>query len=241
MPGFYKIHPIPICKLTIDKGAFLFLHMGDYGRKVTIPVYVWLIEGGQEPILVDTGCSAQEFSKYTLFAKEVKDISPIDEALPRFGISLSDIKTIIITHLDADHILNARKFPNARLMVQEEELSFARNPHPFFANKYYPHLYEGLDWETIKGDKEIIPGVEAIFTPGHTAGSQSVAVTTEQGKVVISGLCSIDENYNTEELIIPGMHFDPFKAYDSVVKIRKMADIVLPTHSQSLMNTKSVP
>ncbi|MCK4818067.1 N-acyl homoserine lactonase family protein, partial [bacterium] len=118
---------------------------------------------------------------------------------------------------------------------------FAKNPHPLFAKKYYPHLYQGLAWETVRGDKEIIPGVKVIFTPGHTAGSQSVAVDTERGKVVIPGLCSIDENYETKEVIIPGMHFDPFKAYDSIVTIRKMADIILPTHSQSLVNIKSIP
>ena len=241
MGEFHKIHPIPICRLTVEKGGFLFLHMKEYGKKVSIPVYVWLIEGGGESILVDTACTAEDFSKYTLYAEELEDISPIEEALPKAGVSLSDIKTIIITHLDADHILNIRKFPNARLIVQEEEMSFARNPHPFFANKYHQHLYEGLDWETVRGDKEIIPGVEVMFTPGHTAGGQSIAVTTERGKVVIPGLCSIDENYDTEVVSIPGMHFDPIKAYDSVVRIRKMADVVLPTHSQSLLGTESFP
>lgn len=241
MGQFYRVYPIPVCQITMNKGAFFFLHMNEYGKKVTIPVYVWLIEGGEEPILVDTACSAEEFWKYTLFAEDIKDIIPIEEALPAAGISLSEIKTIIITHLDADHILNAKKVPNARLIVQEKEMRFARNPHPFFAKKYHPHLYEGLDWETVSGDKEIAPGVEVIYTPGHTAGSQSVAVATELGRVVIPGLCSIDGNYSTDEVSIPDMHFDPFQAYESVVRIKRMADIVLPTHSQSLVHTKSIP
>lgn len=236
-----KIHPIPICRITSDKGGFLFLQMNEYGKKITFPVYVWLIEGGDEPILVDTACTAEEFWKYTLYAKDLEDIEPIEEALPRHGVSLSDIKTIIITHLDADHILNMRKFPNARFIVQEEEMNFALNPHPFFAKKYTPHLYEGINWETVNGDKEIIPGVEVIFTPGHTAGSQSVAVDTAQGKMVIPGLCSVDENYDSDVVSIPDMHFDPFKAYASVVKIREIADRVLPTHSQRLVDTVTIP
>jgi len=120
-------------------------------------------------------------------------------------------------------------------------MSFARNPHPFFAGKYHQELYEGLDWEEVRGDKEIIPGVEVIFSPGHTAGGQSIVVTTEQGKAVIPGLCSIDETYDTDAVVIPGMHFDVFKAYDSVVRIREIADIVLPTHSQRLLGTESFP
>ena len=241
MTPVYRIHPINLCRLKVDKGAFLYLQMNEYGKKIDIPAYVWLIEGGKEPILIDTGCTAEDFSNYSLFSDDMSTIAPIEEALPAAGVPLADIKTIIITHLDADHILNAKKFPNARLLVQADEMNFARNPHPFFARKYYPELYEDINWELISGDREIIPGVDIMFTPGHTNGGQSVAINTDRGKVVIPGICSIDENYDTDAITVVGMHFDVYKAYDSVVRIRKTADVVLPTHSQRLANTKSFP
>ncbi len=241
MPQFYRIYPLPLCNLTLDKGFFTYLALKYYGKKGSIPVYAWLIDGGEEPILVDVGASAKELLKWSAFAKKIKDIVTVEESLARLGISMSDIKIIIITHLDTDHILNANKFPNARFIVQEEELRSARNPHPLVAHRRHQELYEGLDFQTITGDTEIIPGVEAIFTPGHTEGSQSVAVGTEQGKVVICGLCTIDENFSDEGDIIPGVHSNPYEAYDSMVKIKKMADIVIPLHSQRLVSTKTIP
>lgn len=240
---YHKIHPLPLCNLKLDKGAFTYLVLANYGQKISFPVYSWLIEA-EEPLLVDVGCSAEEFPKYVSYRVlpgELEDIASIEESLGRFGLLTSDIKTIIMTHLDTDHILNAKKFPNAKFVVQEEELRFIRNPHPSCAYRYHQQLYEGLNFETIRGDAEIIPGVEVIFTPGHTPGSQSVAVATEQGKVVICGLCAIDENFTGEGVIVPGIHSDPFQAYDSIVKIRQIADVILPLHSQRLLHTTSIP
>ena len=144
--------------------------------------------------------------------------------------------------LDKDHILNAKKFPNAKLIVQELGLRFVRNPHPLFAKKYEPkHLYEGLNFEIVRGDTEVIHGIEAILTPGHSAGGQSVAVNTERGKVVIAGFCTIDENFSEQGDVIPGFYQNPFQAYDSNLKVRKIADTIIPLHSQRFLNAESIP
>ena len=137
---YHKIYPLPLCNLRLDKGAFTYLVLANYGEKITFPVYSWLIEA-EEPILVDVGCSAEEFPKYVSYRVlpgEIKDIASIEESLARFGFKTSDIKTIIMTHLDTDHILNAKKFPKAKFVVQGEELSFIRNPHPSCAYRYHP-------------------------------------------------------------------------------------------------------
>ncbi len=230
----YKLYSLPLCKLAMDKGAFTYLAFKYYGEKVLACVYAWLIEGGSEPILVDVGCSNREFAKYRTFSKEGGDIAPIEDSLAKFGISTSDINTVIMTHLGTDHFLNARRFPNAKFIVQEEELSFYRKPHPWYAHRCPQELYEGINFETIRGDTEIIPGVEAIFTPGHSPGGQSVAVSTEHGKVLICGLCTIDENFSAEGDILPGIHTDPAQCYDSFAKIRGIATTILPLHSQSI-------
>lgn len=239
MEKFLTIYPIPLCTMTMDKGFFTYLRY--HGEKVETPIYAWLIMGGEEPILVDPGCSAEEFRKYSFLPTGFKEISPIEDSLRGMGISTKDIMTVIITHMDADHITNAKKFMHARLIVQEAELRFARNPHPLFAKKYHQHLYDGLKFVTIEGDIEIIPGVEVIFTPGHTAGTQSVVVTTKRGKAVIAGFCTIEENFSGQEDIIPANHFDPFQAYESIIKVRKIADIIIPVHSPRFLSIKSIP
>jgi glyoxylase-like metal-dependent hydrolase (beta-lactamase superfamily II) len=206
-----------------------------------------LILGAEEPILVDVGCSANDFSKEVSTPQLLKEIAPqevisIEESLEKFDLSPKDIKTIILTQLHVDHILNAKKFPNAKFILQKEELEFTMNPHPLYAKVRCGDFCDVLNFEIISGDTEIVPGVEVIFTPGHSPGGQSVVVGTRKGKALICGMCTIDENFADEEtVIIPGMISDPFKAYDSMVKISETADIILPLHSQSLFNTISVP
>jgi glyoxylase-like metal-dependent hydrolase (beta-lactamase superfamily II) len=89
----------------------------------------------------------------------------------------------------------------------------------------------------VEGDSEIVDGVKVLLTPGHTPGSQSIAVTTDRGTVVICGLCTIHENlFPSEEVsklfpvIVPGIHTNVLQAYDSLMLIKRLADIAIPLH-----------
>lgn len=239
MKKVYRIYPILTCQIIIDKGIFTYLK--NHGEKILVPTWAWLIEGGEEPILVDAGCSLKEFMKYSVLSAGGEEGTPIEDSLQKIGISVSDVKTIIVTHLHSDHCLNAKKFPHAKVIVQEEELKFARNPHPLFSAIYRNEWYEGLNFKTVQGDTEIISGVKAIFTPGHSPGSQSVSITTEQGEIVITGFCALDDNFSDKGDIIGAPHIDPIKAYESMMRVRKMADIIIPLHSQRTLNVKSIP
>ena len=55
MQKFYKIYPIPLISLIIGKAAFTYLK--NLGEKVLVPTCTFLIEGWEEPILVDVGGS----------------------------------------------------------------------------------------------------------------------------------------------------------------------------------------
>ncbi len=234
----YKIYPILVCKLALDKGTFTYRNY--YGEQVMAPTYSWLIKGGRKPFLIDVGCSVKEAEKLSPVFKG-EDGPAIEDSLQKEGVSVSDISTIILTHLHIDHFLNAKKFPNAKLIVQEEELKFAMNPHPVFSKSYNPDWYKGLNFETVKGDTQIFPGVEVIFTPGHSPGNQSVSIATEQGKVVIAGFCSLDENFSEKGDIVPGIHSDILKAYDSMARIRSLGDTFIPLHSERILGVKSIP
>ena len=115
----HKIYPIPTCRLTVDKGTFTYRNF--YGEKVWFPVYAWLIKGDRKPFLIDTGCSAKEAGELSAYFVGEEGL-PIEESLQKMGISMSEIETIILTQMHIDHFLNAKKFPNAKIIVQEEEL-----------------------------------------------------------------------------------------------------------------------
>ena len=234
----YIIYPILTCKITLDKGMFTYLR--NYGEKVTVPIFTWLVLGGEKPFLVDTGCSLADWSKGSRHATgnvlAGEEGMPVEDSLQMMGVLPSDIDTVVLTHLHRDHFLNAARFPNARIVVQERELDFAVKPHPLFAGSYNKEWYREFNLQLVDGDVEIFPGIELITTPGHTAGSQSVSVTTTQERVVICGFCSIDENFGAKEVVIPGLHIDPLAAYDSMIKLRKTGGTIIPQHSQAALD-----
>ncbi len=239
----YRIHPMPIVKIYSDKG--LFTYLSGYGEKIWSPVYSFYIEGAPEKILVDTGISAENMKKYAKFVTQVEDITPFELSLAKFGLKPEDIDIVIQTHLHSDHCHNTRKCKNAKVIVQEAELNFALNPHPLYAGVYQKQWFEGIDFEPINGDQEIVPGVSAVFLPGHTRGSQGVAVDTDKGKSVIAGFCSLDENFGDAQdlsspIILPGICIDPLKAYDSIIKVKKIADYIIPTHSDRFLDMDTI-
>jgi N-acyl homoserine lactone hydrolase len=234
----YKIYPLYIARLFLDIGTFHYLNFS--GEKKWFPIYIWVIEGGGRKIVVDVACDAEEMKKASALGAPYENITTIEEALRKFDLSPETVETLVITHLHADHALNLRKFLNAKIYIQEEELNFARNPHPIYANLFPKGRFDGIHFTTIRGDYPFIDGIDILSTPGHSAGTQSVAVSTAKGRAIICGACSLPESFTpldrTQQVIAPGIHLDLLKGYDSLLRIKKEADIILPLHDPSLMN-----
>jgi N-acyl homoserine lactone hydrolase len=104
----------------------------------------------------------------------------------RFDASLipRDVVCVINTHLHFDHCGGNRLFPGIPIHVQRTEREAAR------ADGYtIPEWveFEGATYVEHEGETEILPGVRALPTPGHTVGHQSVLVDTDDGLVVLAG------------------------------------------------------
>lgn len=237
------IYPIPLFEFLFDKSGMTYL--ANFGEPIRVVGYVWYIEGTREKILVDAGAEA-----CLLALPGVRDIQTVKSGLNKIGISLSDIDLIIQTHLHLDHMALASRYPKARVLVQKTELEFARNPHPLWAFLYQKETFEGLRFEVVDGDTRISEEVSVILTPGHTPGDQSVVIKTDQGIAVISGFCTIRENYEPlvtphgevlSPIIAPGIYTDVLKAYDSVLRIKELADIIVPLHEPTLTQKTTIP
>jgi len=232
------IKPLPIVNIGLDKSAMTYLM--NIGQKISVPAYTFYIEGPETHILVDTGCPAELGRKY--WVEPVEDIKPFDEALSSLGLKPEDIDIVIHTQLHWDHVGNTARCAKAKLIVHEAELAFARNPHPYLPGPYQPELYRDLNFQTVRGGEEIAEGVKLLFTPGHSPGGLSVAVQTSRGNTIIAGLCTIKDNFYPPpevrtffpEAMTPGIHTNAVEAYDSLIKIKKIADVVLPLHEKSL-------
>lgn len=236
------IHPVPLYQIKYYKS--LMTYLTNFNQQGIRAEYVWYIEGTREKILVDAGDNADFHARYV--GTRPTEIQTLDQGLDKLGISFSDIDLIILTHLHFDHVAQASRFPKARVLIQRDELQFAQNPHPAAAWPYCKEFFDGLNFEVVRGDTKISDEVSVISTPGHTPGGQSVAIKTAQGLAIIAGLCTVRDNFEpppreTLPVIAPGIHTNALEAYDSILRIKETADIVISLHDSEFVRRNSIP
>ena len=243
-----------------EKSRFTYMH--NFGGRVDMPYVSWLLQDGSHNVLVDTGCSAEEYRGKIrpddgplLLAGErfadVEDVMPLQERLAERGLEPADIDLIVQTHLDWDHTMNTPAVFGRRCQGGGPAGRVGAHPgSSLFAGTYSPKTtyaeIEAMDFELLDGGKEILPGLELMVTPGHSPAGQSVVVQTAAGPHVIVGMCTIAENFwPTEEVlekgtytVIPtGMHTDVMACYDSMLAIKAVPEArILPFHDIAVMD-----
>lgn len=244
----YEIIPLVLGTLAVDKSFMMYFT--DCGTRIELSVVFFYIKGGEKNILVDTGAPAKGTEKYCPI-EPISEFQSFEEALGKQGLKPEDIDIVIQTHLHWDHVANTAKCTKAKVIVQEDELRFALAPHPLFANLYGIELIRGLRFQPVRGDTEIASGIKVLLTPGHTPGVQSVAIETAKGTAIITGFCCISETFEvspeTRELnpgwlvYTPGIHTDALAAFDSALKVKGLADILVPNHALDLGEIETIP
>ncbi len=240
----YTIHPIALCEGPRDGSQYTYRM--NFGTTCNMVCYVWYIEGSQPKTLVDAGATAATFAKISV---PERDLISVEDGLAKLGLKPEDIEIVIVTHLHSDHIAMGYLFKKAKFIVQKKELDYAQKPHPIDAHHYDRSTFEGLNLEVIDGPREIISGVSVFPTPGHTPGGQSVEVSTAAGKAIITGFCcTLDTFVQTEvmkhrgwEVTAPLIHHDVREAYDSVLGVKRRADIIIATHDPKFVGQETIP
>lgn len=237
------IRPLPIFDTTLDKSLMTYLM--NMGQLITVTVYIYYIEGPDKKIIVDTGGAAETFNRIGLPANQ---ISSPEAELGKLGLSPEEIDIVLVTHLHCDHIEYGSKFKNPKFIIQRNELEFGLNPHPLFAGTIFREHFEDLNFEVIDGDEKIVEGVSVIYTPGHTPGTQSVVVETESGTAIITGFCCIKDNFiqpakneGWMKGLAPGSATNIIHAYDNLIKVKQMADIIIPIHESENRKMGKIP
>ncbi|HHP7236351.1 MAG TPA: N-acyl homoserine lactonase family protein [Desulfobacterales bacterium] len=234
----YRIHPIVMGTKIFDQT--MMTHQHGYGRQYTIPIYCWYLEGPDQTILVDTGEMSPIRSEDRQRAIGGK-IYTFEDGLARYGLKPEDIDIVIHTHLHNDHCENDYKCTNAVFYTHAHELEDVHNPHPLdfrYLEDYILDVEENGQIQTVTEDRRIVSGIRVMHTPAHTRGGLTVAVDTAEGTAMITGFCVIDENFDPPkeiramemEVIPPGTHVNTYQAYDILVKVKSMADVLIPLH-----------
>jgi N-acyl homoserine lactone hydrolase len=215
------------------------LFYGDFSaERVQIPVACYLIRTGDALILFDTGLSPRAVpgllrnDPLARFTEE--DL--LAHRLDALGLQTGDVDLVLLSHLHYDHAGGAELFAQSELAVQRDEHAYAHHPAPFFAPFYYRKNFDlpSYRWRLLDGDTQLVPGLTALRTDGHTPGHQSLLVELpEGGPVLLAGdACYWQEHLEEER--VPGVVWNPTQAYHAIKRIKTLARLtgarVFPGH-----------
>jgi glyoxylase-like metal-dependent hydrolase (beta-lactamase superfamily II) len=163
---------------------------------LTVPFTPIVVNTGAKLVLIDTGFGAPAG------AKPGASTGQMTANLKAAGIEPRDIDLVIISHFHPDHVNglldadNKLAFANSEVVVpsvewkfwmDDGEMSRASGERMQGLFKNNRRVFDALgrkvgqyDW-----DKEVIPGLIAVGTPGHTPGHTSYVLSSGNGKVFI--------------------------------------------------------
>src|SRR5215210_6310169 len=163
--------------------------------QVNTPYTCLFIDTGEHRVLVDTGAGdlgAHAAQAFPGLDHSTSVTGLLLENLRAAGIEPSEIDTVIVTHAHPDHVggtldeAGRLVFGDAHYYVSEDEWEFwtsgaATTKAPAFmvesARRNLDPLKERM---TFVGDaSEIVPGVRAIATFGHTPGHIALSIASE--------------------------------------------------------------
>lgn len=131
--------------------------------------------------------------------------------LRRKGLDPEQVGTVIMTHLHVDHASAISELPDATFVISQPEWEAAIGPQPAKRGYRHAHFDHAFDYRTVSYDGPRISSyasfgrtfdlfgdgsVRLAFTPGHSAGHQSVICRLASRDFVIGG----DAAYTTRQI-----------------------------------------
>jgi len=161
--------------------------------------HVLLVESDNGLVLIDSGFGTRDCDdpgrRVGLSRHLIRPVLKPDEAavnqVERLGFRRADVRHIVVTHFDGDHIGGISDFPEAQIHVTAAE-AFGALRAPSRGEKFrfrqvqwahgpkiVEHTPDGEKWRGFAAAKELVevsPGIVMISLPGHTRGHACVAV-----------------------------------------------------------------
>lgn len=181
------------------------------GLRGRLTLHCLLLELADRLVLVDTGFGLNDVAdpraRLSLFFRVLTSPAFREEMtairqIERLGFRASDVRDIVLTHLDFDHAGGLDDFPhaNVHLMAAEQDAALAQATW-MDRQRYRPQQWStrgqwigyrpgGEAWfgfETVGGLRGLPPEILFVPLPGHTLGHAGVAIDTGRGWLMYAG------------------------------------------------------
>jgi N-acyl homoserine lactone hydrolase len=216
------------------------------GQVIEAPILAYLIETANGRILYDVGCDHTKINDPVLCAQYfnaaqfengppvMTEEQRIPHHLARLGLTPADVDVIFIGHLHWDHAGGLKEMHRcgcgAEIHLQHDELAAAQSGEGgnVFADDLTTDEGAPLQFKLHRGEYSVVPGIEAVATPGHTAGHMSLWIELPKGPPVLLAGDAADLQENLDDEIAPGGLWQGNEAM-AVDSIRKLKDLARRT------------
>ncbi len=208
----------------------------DENNLIDMNINIFVLKAHGKNVIFDVGLGD------TLSDREKRIYAPqgeshLDDGLKNLGLAPEDIDYVIMTHLHTDHAAGAvrfsvdhafePRFPNATYVASTQEWEAATHPDERTSAVYIPARYLAIEemarLKLIAHDTEILPGVKAVFTGGHSRGHFALEIMSDGQKLFYYAdiFCT---SHHISVPYIPATDIDPLASME--IKRRKLPEIV---------------
>jgi N-acyl homoserine lactone hydrolase len=216
------------------------------GQTIEAPILAYLIETANGRILYDVGCDHAKINDLTLRKHFYEDSAlhmapPVMEEehriphhLARLGLTAADVDVIFVGHLHFDHAGGLKELRRCgcgaeiHLQWDEKEAAESGEDIAVFHDDLIDDAGTPLQFKLQRGEYTVVPGVQAVSTPGHTAGHMSMWIELPKGPPVLLAGDAADLQENLDEEIAPGGLWRGNEA-QALESIRKLKDLAKDT------------
>lgn len=205
------------------------------GQFIEAPILAYLMETGNGRILYDVGCDYSKINDplkrkhyyeneaFPFGPPEMTEEQRLENRLAKLGLQPVDVDLVFIGHLHFDHGGGLCDMAHADIHVHQKELAAAREPAD---DAYFDDDFSGdYQWCIQASEYDLVPGVRAIETPGHTAGHMSMLIELPKGPPILLAGDAADLQENINDEVAPGLcwHDQEAMAIDSIRKLKQLA------------------
>ena len=247
MTQVLRLWPLLTATYRYDKTISTFNR--GHGEVIEAPILAYLIETKNGCILYDVGCDHTKIvdptrrnvyynaDKFAFGAPDMQEEQRIPHHLARLGLTPADVDVIFIGHLHFDHAGGLKELRRcgcgAEIHVQQDEMDAARSGEDaaVFTDDLVDDAGAPLQFRLQRGEYSLLPGVQAVATPGHTAGHMSMLIELPKGPPVLLAGDAADLQENIDDEIAPGGLWKNQEQL-AIESIRKLKTLAAETGAQ---------